>query len=227
MSAAFANRSAAGRVLGRELATSIDRSEAVVLGLPRGGVPVAYEVARMLQLPLGICLVRKLGAPGQEELAMGAIASGGSCILNRDVLDWLQIPDAVLEATLSRERQELQRRERLYGGDRLQITPRGRTAILVDDGIATGATLQAAIAAMDRQGAARIIAAAPVGARAVCARLQAQVDGMVCLVTPEPLSAVGYWYADFSQVSDAEVRCLLAAAGPAASFPSKPQSLRL
>ena len=212
MHAAFANRSAAGRALGGELTTYANWPQAIVLGLPRGGVPVAFEVAKALQLPLDICLARKLGAPGQEELAMGAIASGDVRILNRSILEWLEIPDAILEKVVRREQKELRRRERAYRGDRLQPNLQGRTVILVDDGIATGATARAAIAAVRQRGAARIILAAPVVAQSVCTHLQREVEALIGLLAPEPLNAVGYWYEDFAQTSDAEVRRLLAAA---------------
>lgn len=217
MPAAFADRLAAGRTLGRELAAAYAGwPQAIVLGLPRGGVPVAFEVAKALQLPLDICLVRKLGAPGREELAMGAIASGNVRILNPDILAWLEIPDVILEKIVLREQRELQRRERAYRGDRPQPNLQERTVILVDDGIATGATVRAAIAAVRQRGAKRIIVAVPVAARSVCAQLRLEVEALVCLLALENLSAVGYWYEDFTQTSDAEVCRLLAAARPCA-----------
>ncbi|MEO0946738.1 MAG: phosphoribosyltransferase [Cyanobacteria bacterium J06641_5] len=214
MHAAFANRLAAGRKLGQALAAYDDWPGAIVLGLPRGGVPVAFEVAKALQRPLDICLVRKLGAPGQEELAMGAIASGNVRILNPDILQWLEIPAAILEKVVRREQKELHRREQHYRGDLPQLNLQGRTVILVDDGIATGATVRAAIAAVRKRGAARVIVATPVAAQSVCAEVQREVEALVCLLTPETLNAVGYWYEDFTQTSDGEVRHLLAAAKP-------------
>lgn len=218
---AFVNRAAAGRALGQKLAAYEDwadwpdwtaKPKPIVLGLPRGGVPVAFEVAKILNLPLDICLVRKLGVPGQKELAMGAIASGGVRILNPDILKEMAIPNGILEEVVAREQQELQRRERAYRGDRPQPDLHNRTVILVDDGVATGATLRAAIVAVKQRGAAPIIAAVPVAERSVYARLQLEVAAVISLLLPERLHAVGDWYEDFSQTRDAEVRQLLAAA---------------
>ncbi len=185
------------------------RPDALVLGLPRGGVPVAFEVASALHLPLDVMLVRKLGVPGQEELAMGAIASGGERILNTHVIEDLGIPPQIIEIVTARERQELERRERLYRGNLPCIKARGRTVILVDDGIATGATMRAAIRALRQAGAARIIVAVPVAPPQVYTDLRAEADEVICLMTPELFLGVGRWYRDFSPTTDDEVRSLL------------------
>jgi predicted phosphoribosyltransferase len=187
-----------------------------VLALPRGGVPVAYEVARALHAPLDVFLVRKLGVPGHEELAMGAVATGGVRVLNEQVVRGLGIPDSVIDAVASWELEELRRRERLYRGDRRPPDVRGKTVILVDDGLATGSTMLAAVEALRQQQPARIVVAVPIAAPDTCELLRAEVDDVVCAVTPEPFYAVGLWYRDFSQTSDEEVRELLAqAAEPA------------
>jgi predicted phosphoribosyltransferase len=183
--------------------------------LPRGGVPVAYEVARALAAPLDIFDVRKLGVPGHEEFAMGAIATGGVRVLNEQVVEDLRIPDYMIDAVAAREQQELTRRERLYRGDRPPVDVRDRTVILVDDGLATGATMQAAIKALRQQQPARIVVAVPTGAPDTCERLRAEVDDVICAITPEPFHAVGLWYVDFSQTTDEEVRDLLARAAQA------------
>ena len=181
-----------------------------MLALPRGGVPVAYEVARALDAPLDVFVVRKLGLPGQEELAMGAVATGGVRVLNEQLVRALRIPDDVIEAVTASERAELERRERLYRGDRPPLDVRGRTVILVDDGLATGATMQAAIQALRPQQPARIVVAVPTAAWETCEALKVQADEVVCAVTPDPFYAVGMWYEDFSQTTDDEVRALLA-----------------
>jgi len=181
-----------------------------VLALPRGGVPVGYEVARALEAPLDVFLVRKLGVPGHEELAMGAIASGGVRVVNEDVARMLGLREDVLDAVAAREQQELQRREQLYRDDRPPADVRGRTVILVDDGLATGSTMRAAVAALRRKGASHIVVAAPVGAAETCEAFAAEADDAICARTPEPFYAVGLWYEDFSQTSDDEVRMLLA-----------------
>jgi putative phosphoribosyl transferase len=214
---AFRDRTEAGRVLAGELAAYADRPDVLVLALPRGGVPVAFEVARALHAPLDVFLVRKLGVPGREELAMGAIASGGVRVLNDEVVGALRIPDRVIDGVAAMELDELQRRERAYRGDRAPPDVRGRTVILVDDGLATGSSMRAAVAALRRLGPARIVVAVPVGAAETCAELQAEADEAVCAHTPRPFFAVGQWYEDFSQTTDEEVRDLLAqaAAGPA------------
>jgi predicted phosphoribosyltransferase len=181
----------------------------IVLALPRGGVPVAFEVARALHAPLDVFLVRKLGLPGHEEFAMGAIASGGVRVLNEDVVRALRIPENVIEAVSAAEQRELERRERLYRGDRPPPAVRGRTVILVDDGLATGSTMRAALTALRRQGAARIVVAVPIGAPETCAEFEREADDVICARTPEPFYAVGLWYGDFSQTTDEEVHDLL------------------
>jgi putative phosphoribosyl transferase len=205
----FADRRDAGRQLAERLREYAGRPDVVVLGLPRGGVPVAFEVARGLDAPLDVFLVRKLGVPGQEELAMGAIASGGVRVLNADVVRSLGVSDTVLEGVAAREGEELARRERAYRGSRAPIEVPGRVGILVDDGLATGATMRAAAAALRRLGPQRLVVAVPVAAAEACAELGADADDVVCVVTPEPFYAVGLWYDDFSETTDAEVQALL------------------
>ena len=212
----FRDRHEAGRLLAEKLKAYAHRLEVLVLALPRGGVPVAYEVARALGAPLDVFLVRKLGVPGHEELAMGAVATGGVRVLNEQIVRALRIPDDVIDAVTMREQEELARRERLYRGDRPLPDVRGRTVILVDDGLATGATMHAAIAALRHQQPARIVVAVPTAAPETCQALRAEVDDVVCAITPEPFYSVGLWYEDFSQTTDDEVRDLLArAAQPA------------
>ncbi len=205
----FRDRADAGRVLARELRQYAGRTDVLVLGLPRGGVPVAFEVARELGAPLDVFVVRKLGAPGQEELAMGAIASGGVRVLNSEVVHLLGISANEIETITQREEQELERRERLYRGERPAIDPRGRTVILIDDGLATGSTMRAAAKALRRLGPEKIVVAVPVASRSTCEELGAEVDEVVCAATPEPFYAVGQWYASFAQTTDEEVRDLL------------------
>jgi predicted phosphoribosyltransferase len=205
----FASRRKAGVELAGKLAEYAGRADVVVLALPRGGVPVAYEVARALNVALDIFLVRKLGVPGYEELAMGAIASGGVRVLNREITETIGISHDVIDAVARREQQELERRERLYRGDAPAPRVHGRTVILVDDGLATGSTMRAAALAIRQMGPARLVIAVPVGAQATCDEFRADVDEVVCAATPEPFIAVGAWYADFSQTSDDEVRELL------------------
>jgi putative phosphoribosyl transferase len=206
----FRDRIDAGRTLATRLNAYAERPDVLVLGLPRGGVPVAYEVASALNAPLDVFLVRKLGVPGHDELAMGAIASGGVRVLNDDVLRELNLgPDAV-DRVASREAQEITRRERAYRGDRPPVQIGGRTVILIDDGLATGATMRAAAQAIQAQQPARLVVAVPVAAPATCDAFRHFVDEIVCAVTPEPFHAVGLWYEDFSQTSDEEVRSLLA-----------------
>jgi predicted phosphoribosyltransferase len=207
----FRDRTEAGRVLAERLAQYAGRPDLIVLALPRGGVPVAYEVARALHAPLDVFLVRKLGVPGHEELAMGAVATGGVRVLNEQVVRALRIPDAAIETVARREQQELARRERLYRGDRPPPDVRGKTVILVDDGLATGATMLAAVRALRQQQPARIVVAVPIASRETCELLREEVEDVVCAVTPEPFRAVGLWYEDFSQTADEEVRELLAA----------------
>ena len=205
----FRDRTDAGRQLAARLAHYAGRPDVIVLGLPRGGVPVAAEVAQALGAPLDVFLVRKLGVPGQEELAMGAIAEGGVAVLNEDLIASLRIPRAAVEQAEARETAELQRRQRLYRGSRPAFDLGGRTVILIDDGLATGSTMEAAILALRRRGPARIVVAAPVGARESCDRLGRLADEILCASTPAWFSAVGQWYEDFSETSDDEVRRLL------------------
>ncbi|MBX5492682.1 MAG: phosphoribosyltransferase [Chloroflexi bacterium] len=207
----FRDRRDAGRALAVRLAPYRQRPDVLVLALPRGGVPVGYEVARALDVPLDVFSVRKLGVPGHEELAMGAVASGGVLVRNEDVIAGLGLSDSVVAAVAARETQELERRERLYRGGQPPRDVHGQTVILVDDGLATGATMRAAVEALRRRGAARIVVAVPVAPPETCAELRTEADEVICLVTPEPFFAVGLWYADFAQISDDEVRDLLAA----------------
>ncbi|HEX2910511.1 MAG TPA: phosphoribosyltransferase [Chloroflexia bacterium] len=205
----FRNRSEAGQLLAAKLGAYADRPDVLVLGLPRGGVPVAYEVARALGAPLDVMVVRKLGVPSQPELAMGAIASGGVRVLNYQVLEMLFVPEAVIEETVAREMQELERRERLYRDGMPAPTIADRTVILVDDGLATGSTMRAAIEAVRQLGAREVVVAVPTGSLETCQDMQAVADSVFCLIAPEPFYAVGLWYQDFSQTSDEEVRDLL------------------
>ena len=206
----FHDRREAGRLLAQELQAYAGRPDVVVLALPRGGVPVAAEVAQALGAPLDVFLVRKLGVPGHEELAMGAVASGGLGVLNAEVVSGLHIPESVIRTVAAREQQELVRREELYRGNRPPRDVRGRTVILVDDGLATGATMLAAIRALRQQQPARIVVAVPTASSETCEALKREADEVVCSITPEPFVAVGQWYDDFSQTTDAEVRDLLA-----------------
>jgi putative phosphoribosyl transferase len=205
----FRDRTEAGKVLARDLSRYANRSEVLVLALPRGGVPVGFEVAKYLKAPLDIFLVRKLGVPGHEELALGALATGNTRILNRDVVQDLRIPESVIDEITETERRELARREQLYRGDRPPPDVRGKTVILVDDGLATGATMYAAVTALRQQQPARIVVAVPAAAQATCDEFREVVDEIVCAVTPEPFYAVGASYEDFSQTTDNEVRKLL------------------
>ncbi|MGH8248613.1 MAG: phosphoribosyltransferase [Gammaproteobacteria bacterium] len=205
----FRNRTEAGRLLATKLAGYAHRSDLVVLALPRGGLPVAYEVAEELHAPLDIFLVRKLGVPGHEELALGAIATGGVRLLNEDVVRYFEISRQTIDAVTVKEQKELERRERLYRKGRAPLNVNGRTVILVDDGLATGSSMRAAAAAVRQQQPARIVVAVPVAATATCEELSTEVDEIVCADTPEPFYAVGLWYEDFSQTTDEEVRGLL------------------
>ena len=205
----FKDRREAGRKLAQKLTVYAGQPDLLTLALPRGGVPVAYEVARALNAPLDIFLVRKLGLPGQEELAIGAIATGGVRVLNRDIIRMLSIPDEVINFVARRELQELQRRERLYRGDRPPPEVRDRTIILIDDGLATGASMRAAVVSLRAQHPARILVAVPIAAESVCGAFRTEVDEIICAVTPEPFYGVGRWYEDFSQITDREVRILL------------------
>ncbi len=207
--ARFRDRIEAGQVLAQRLAAYAHRPDVLVLALPRGGVPVAYEVARRLDVPLDVFLVRKLGLPGHEEFAIGAIASGGIRILNQDAVHAFGITKAELEAITAEEQVELERRERRYRGTRPPPGVTGKTVILVDDGLATGATMRAAVAALRAQRPARIVVAVPTAAPETCAELAEEVDEIVCAMTPEPFYAVGLWYENFEQITDDEVRMLL------------------
>lgn len=217
----FRNREQAGRLLAGRLRAYGGHPDVVVLALPRGGVPVGCEVARALGVPLDVFVVRKLGVPGQEELAMGAIASGGARVLNEEVVGALGITPAVIEAAAAREGRELERRERAYRAGRPAPAVRGRTVILVDDGIATGSTMLAAVQALRHLGARRVVAAAPTVAASTARALRRSVDELVAVITPEDFAGVGQWYEDFSQTTDQEVCALLAAASapPAPSGP--------
>jgi predicted phosphoribosyltransferase len=205
----FRDRKEAGRQLASRLTKYANRPDVIVLALPRGGVPVAYEVAKQIGAPLEVFLVRKLGVPGYEELAMGAIASGGVRVINEDLVRQLQIPGKVIEAVAAEEQCELERRERAYRDDRPPPDVKGRTVILIDDGLATGSTMRAAAAALRGLGPARIVVAVPVSAPETCDEIREEVDEVVCAVTPEPFRGVGLWYKDFSQTTDEEVRELL------------------
>ena len=212
MERAFANRTEAGRLLAEKLEKYANRSDVVVLGLPRGGVPVAFEVAKHLQVPLDVFIVRKLGVPGFEELAAGAIASGDVRVLNEDVVRAIPYASEAIEAVTARETAELQRREQIYREGRPPPELRDRTVILVDDGLATGATMRAAITALRQHSTAKIVMAVPVGPPDTCDELGHEADEAICLSTPAFFQAVGQYYEDFSQTSDSDVRTLLTAA---------------
>jgi predicted phosphoribosyltransferase len=209
MPARFTNRVDAGRRLASALSQYAGRPDVLVLGLPRGGVPVAYEVARALDAPLDVFIVRKLGVPGHEELAMGAIASGGIQLVDDAVVRQLRIDDETIDAVARIEQRELERRERQYRGDRPLPDVAGRTVILVDDGLATGASMRVAVAALKREHPARIVVAVPVAPLETCEALRRDADDVVCAVTPERFYAVGLWYEDFTQTTDEEVHDLL------------------
>lgn len=205
----FRNRQEGGQILAQRLTTLVPDSNALVLALPRGGVPVGYEVAHRLHAQLDVFLVRKLGLPGQEELAIGALASGGVRILNRALIEELQLSEQLIERVTARELEELRRRERLYREGRPAIPVQGRAAILVDDGLATGASMMAASRAVRAQNPQRVIVAVPVAAPETCAEFRTEVDEIICLETPQPFGAVGAWYENFSQTTDEEVQKLL------------------
>jgi putative phosphoribosyl transferase len=205
----FRDRADAGRLLAERLSHYAGRDDVLVLGLPRGGVPVAAEVARALGAPLDVFLVRKLGLPGQEELAMGANASGGARVLNEELVETLGIPEALIDAVAAREEEELLRRERLYRGERPPPEVEGKTVILVDDGLATGSSMRAAVAALRRLRPARIVVAVPTAPVSTCEELRPEVDELLCARTPQPFYAVGIWYENFDQTTDEEVRGLL------------------
>ena len=212
MERAFPNRTEAGRQLAEELGKYVGREDVIVLGLPRGGVPVAYEVAKRLRAPLDVFIVRKLGVPGFEELAAGAIASGGVRVLNEDVMRAIPYADEAIEAVTVRETAELERREQIYREGRPSPELRDRVVILVDDGLATGATMRAAVKALRQRGAAKIVVAVPVGPPDTCREIEQEADETICLSTPPFFQAVGQYYEDFSQTSDEDVRELLSQA---------------
>jgi predicted phosphoribosyltransferase len=217
--ARFRDRFQAGRRLAMALQPYAARPNLLVLALPRGGVPVGYEVARALGAPLDVMLVRKLGVPGHEELAMGAIASGGVRVLSNDIIAAFGIPDRVIASVAANEEEELDRRERIYREGRPPPQVKGRTVILVDDGLATGATMRAAAVALQSQHPERLIIAVPVAPPETCAALREQADDVVCALSPEPFFAVGSWYEDFAQTTDHEVRELLHLANASAEVP--------
>jgi len=206
----FADRSVAGRILGSKLLPYSGRKDVAVLGLPRGGVPVAFEVARVLKVPLDVLVVRKLGTPWEKELAMGAIASGGVEILDPAMVKESGVPNEVVQEVATTERKELERQERLYRGDRRPLSLEGKTVILVDDGIATGSCILAAVAAVRRRAAARVVVAVPVAAAAAVGTLRREADEVIIVAEPEEFLAVSEWYENFNQISDDEVRRLLA-----------------
>ena len=210
----FRNRQDAGQRLAARLKNYAGRSDVLVLALPRGGVPVAFEVAQQLKAPLDVFLVRKLGVPGHEELAMGAIASGDTRVINEDVVRYLQIPGEVIDAVAAEEQRELERREREYRDGKPAPQVKDRVVILIDDGLATGSTMRAAAAALRKQNPSRIVVAVPVAPAETCEEFRKEVDEVVCAATPEPFQGVGLWYDNFSQTSDEEVRQLLNRANP-------------
>ena len=211
----FQDRFEAGRVLASKLSEFSGKNNVVVLALPRGGVPVGYEVAQALHAPLDVFVVRKLGTPGQEELAMGALASGGTIVLNREVIQALGISQSTIDAVAARENPELERREREYRDGRPALQVEGRTVILVDDGLATGSSMRVAIKALRKESAAQVVVAVPVASPSACSEFATEADKIVCAATPEPFWAVGQWYRNFSQTTDEEVRELLARGAPA------------
>ena len=206
---AFTDRRHAGRVLASRLTKYAGRDDVIVLALPRGGVPVAYEVASALSAPMDVFLVRKLGTPGHRELAMGAIASGGVRVVNADVVQWYGISEAAIDRIAREEQEELERRERAYRDDRPAPDLANKIVILIDDGLATGSTMRAAVQAVRARRPARVVIAVPVGAPQTCAELAVSADEVICARMPEPFSAVGQWYLNFEQTDDAEVRELL------------------
>jgi predicted phosphoribosyltransferase len=213
----FRDRTEAGQVLAQQLQHLAGDPHLLVLALPRGGVPVGYELAKALGAPLDVFVVRKLGVPGHEELAFGAIASGPVVVLNDDVVRALRITREMIEAVAAQETREVERRERTYRGDRPPVDPAGRVVVLVDDGLATGATMRAAVRALRNKGAKRLIVAVPTAAPQTCDEFRSEVDEIVCAMTPEPFEAVGLWYEDFSQTTDEEVQDLLERAAERAS----------
>jgi len=205
----FEDRFDAGRFLAQQLKHHAGKPNVTVLALPRGGVPVAFEIARALGAPLDVFVVRKLGAPGYEELAMGAIATGGVRVFNEEVIQHLGVSESWIEASIQEQQEELQRREEAYRGDRAPVEIENHTVILVDDGLATGASMRAAVRALRLRHPAAITVAVPIGSRDTCDQFRAQVEEVVCARTPEPFHAVGAWYRNFTQTTDEEVRDLL------------------
>lgn len=205
----FQDRTAAGKALARKLAAYANRKDTLVLGLPRGGVPVAFEVAKALNAPLDVFLVRKLGVPGQEELAMGALASGGVRVLNEDIVRSLRLSDAVIDNVIAKEQREIERREQLYRQNRPLPVVSDRIVILVDDGLATGATMRAAVRAIEQQQPSQIVVAVPVSSPEAYRELSTQVDEIICVEIPQPFNSVGLWYDNFPQTPDEEVCDLL------------------
>lgn len=216
----FKDRTDAGRKLAEELAEYSGRKDVILLALPRGGVPVAFEVAKKLGLELDVFIVRKLGVPGYEELAMGAISSGGTKVMNMSVVKSLQISGDAIDSVVAAERKELERREELYRKGKPKLDVTGKTAILIDDGLATGATMKAAVLALRMQNPEKIIVAVPTASREACEEFAAEVDKTVCLTTPEPFYGVGAWYENFNQTSDEEVCDLLKMAEDMTRFAS-------
>jgi len=218
----FKDRIDAGRALARDLTAYADRRDVIILALPRGGVPVAYEVAAELNVPMDVFIVRKLGVPGQEEFGFGALASGGIRFVNQDVVNALHMPDAMIERVVEHEQAELERREKLYRDDQPEPDLNGRTVIIVDDGLATGSTMRAAVTALKTRNPRKIIVAVPVASQQACDDFKNEADVLsVCAVTPEPFFGVGMWYENFSQTTDDEVRQLLNATGKSATAGAK------
>jgi predicted phosphoribosyltransferase len=205
----FENRREAGQVLADQLREYADKPDVIVLALPRGGVPIAYEVAQALHAPLDIWVVRKLGVPGHEELAMGATASGGVRVLNHDIVREFDISREVIDAVTREEQREIERRELAYRANLPKPFIEGKIVLLVDDGLATGATMRAALESLRQRNPAKVVVAVPAADPEVCAEFRAEADAVICAITPQPFRAVGYWYRDFSQTSDEEVRDLL------------------
>lgn len=201
----FSNRQQAGALLVHRLRGLYQHENAIVLALPRGGVPVGFSIAKVLEIPLDVLLVRKLGVPGHEEYAMGAIANGGLCILQHEVLEALEIPTSVVENMAQRALREIDRQDKLYRANRGPLSVRGRVVILVDDGMATGSSMMIAVKTLRKEMPARIIVATPVAPPETCQKLRAEADEVICLSTPDPFYAVGLWYEDFDQTTDAEV----------------------
>lgn len=223
METRFRDRTAAGRQLTQQLTSYANRANCIILALPRGGVPIAYEIAQRLNLPLDLCLVRKLGEPGHEENAIGAIALDGICVLNHVAIRWLGLSEQTVADVTAQELQELQRRDRVYRGDRPRVNICEQTVILVDDGLATGATMQAAVRWVRSQNPQQLIVAVPIASNAAYKELKPQVDRLICLYIPNRLYAIGQWYDDFSQIKDEQVCSLLAA--QAQSFQTTNQAI--